>query len=95
MLLHGALQQQNILLLLPVWALAEDTQTLLPCHVLPLIYICFPWQELTQVKIPYSQLIKNPALSNVLVHLQSVLSTTSKLATALHLCFTFTAQLYS
>lgn len=38
-ILHDALQKQNsLLLLLLVWALAEDTQILLPCHVLPVIY---------------------------------------------------------
>lgn len=57
----------------------------MPCFVL---HIHFPWQELTQVGITYSQPRRNPALSNVLVHSQSVLPTTSKFATALQLCFT-------
>lgn len=51
-----------------------------------MLYIHFPWQELTQVRITYSQPIRDPALSNVLVHSQSVLLTASKLPTVLHLC---------
>ena len=60
-----------------------------------MLYIHFPWQELTQVRITYSQPIRDPALSNILVHLQSVPLIALKLATALHLCFTsLQAQLY-
>lgn len=61
-----------------------------------MLYIHLPWQGLTQVRIIYSQLIRDPALSNILVHSQSVPLIALELATALRLCFALLqqAQLY-